>query len=85
VRVFGRVIPQVLLTHLGGWSALTLPDVMARLDAAGARYITLAQAQADPAYAIAGGGSVIARVAQEKGVTLAPAAAPGLDVQALCR
>lgn len=23
MRVYGRVIPQVLLTHLGGWSAVT--------------------------------------------------------------
>ena len=44
-RVYGRVIPQVLLTHMGAWSAATLPGVMARLDAAGARYVPLAQAQ----------------------------------------
>jgi peptidoglycan/xylan/chitin deacetylase (PgdA/CDA1 family) len=88
MRVFGRVIPQVLLTHVGGWSAATLPDVMVRLDAAGARYVSLAQAQADPAYATPGGGGVIARTAKDRGVQLAPAAAPPLpelDVNALCR
>ena len=88
-RVYGRMIPQVLLTHLGAWSAVTLPEVMVRLDAAGARYVTLARAQSDPAYAQPGGGSLIARVAKEKGVTLtadaAPGAAPQLDIKGLCR
>lgn len=87
-QLFGRVIPQVLLTHLGGWSAITMPDVMARLDAAGARYITLQQAQSDPAYAEPGGGSLIARVAKQKNVTLAAQEEPepaGLDVKSLCR
>lgn len=35
--VYGRMVPQVLLTHLGAWSAATLPQVMEKLDAAGAR------------------------------------------------
>lgn len=70
-RVFGRVIPQVLLTHLGGWSAVTLPEVLSRLAAAGARYVTLAEAQRDPAYAQAGGGNLITRVARERDVKLA--------------
>ncbi|KQV82575.1 hypothetical protein ASD15_11310 [Massilia sp. Root351] len=86
-RVFGRVIPQVLLTHLGGWSAVTLPDVMARLNAAGARYVTLKEAQTDPAYAVPGDGSVISRIANLKGIKLPSAkpAAPPLDVGKLCR
>lgn len=87
-QVFGRMIPQVLLTHLGGWSAVTMPDVMARLDAAGARFVTLRQAQSDPAYAEPGGGSLIARVARQKGVKLAApeeSPEPGLDIKSLCR
>jgi peptidoglycan/xylan/chitin deacetylase (PgdA/CDA1 family) len=90
-RVFGRVIPMVLLTHIGGWSGVTLPDVLRRLDAAGARYVTLARASADPAYATPGGGSVIARVAKQKGVALRDAGPPShgkvpdLDLKALCR
>jgi peptidoglycan/xylan/chitin deacetylase (PgdA/CDA1 family) len=89
-RVYGRVIPQVLLTHLGGWSADTLPGVLARLDAAGARYITLEQAQSDPAYAEAGGGSVITRTAKAKGISLdnlteAPANGQAqLDLKTMC-
>ena len=68
MQVYGRIIPQVLLTHLGGWSAMMLPQVMARLDAAGARYVPLAKAEADPAYAKAqalpGGGDIMERFAR---------------------
>jgi hypothetical protein len=86
-RVYGRVIPQVLLTHIGGWSAVTLPEVLDRLDAAGARYVTLAQAQADAAYVQAGGGSVMTRTAKANGVSLSdiPSPASTADVKAACR
>jgi peptidoglycan/xylan/chitin deacetylase (PgdA/CDA1 family) len=73
-RVYGRVIPQVLLTHMGAWSAVTLPEVMARLDAAGAHYVTLAQAQSDAAYQApsrrAGDGSLMERKATESGIRI---------------
>ncbi|HEX8606798.1 MAG TPA: polysaccharide deacetylase family protein [Pseudoduganella sp.] len=90
-RVFGRVIPMVLLTHVGGWSSVTLPDVLRRLDAAGAHYVTLAQASADPAYATPGGGTVIERVARQRGIALDdaeamfPDQAPPLDLKTVCR
>jgi peptidoglycan/xylan/chitin deacetylase (PgdA/CDA1 family) len=90
-RVYGRLIPQVLLTHIGGWSAATLPEVMARLDAAGAHYVPLAQAQADPAYQQAGptkgNGTLIERAAKERGIDIAdvPGAAPSENIDALCR
>jgi peptidoglycan/xylan/chitin deacetylase (PgdA/CDA1 family) len=86
-RVFGRQIPHVLLTHLGGWSAVTLPEVLKRLDAAGARYVTLAQAQSDPAWARPGGGNMLTRTAAEKGISLpadAAPASPRLDPKAAC-
>ena len=90
-RVYGRMIPQVLLTHLGAWSAATLPEVMARLDAAGAHYVPLAQAQADPAYQASGkwvgNGVLMERTASERGIDIGgiAAAAPVGDVGGLCR
>jgi peptidoglycan/xylan/chitin deacetylase (PgdA/CDA1 family) len=90
-RVYGRMIPQVLLTHLGAWSAATLPEVMARLDAAGARYVTLEQAQADAAYREpsprAGNGMLMERRAQDSGIDISalPAAPPVGKLDALCR
>jgi hypothetical protein len=90
-RVYGRMIPQVLLTHLGAWSAATLPDVMARLDAAGAHYVPLAQAQADPAYRESGqwvgNGVLMERTATERriGIGGITAPAPVGAVGAMCR
>jgi hypothetical protein len=90
-RVYGRMLPQVLLTHMGAWSAATLPEVMKRLDAAGAHYVTLDQVQADAAYRIAspraGDGAMIERRAQDAGIDLAglPAVEPVGDLEKLCR
>ena len=84
-QVYGRMIPQVLLLHLGAFSALTLGDVMKRLDAAGARYVTLAQAQTDPAYAQPGNGMVIARAAKERGIQLPGGQMDRLNLNTLCR
>lgn len=90
-RVYGRMIPQVLLTHMGPWGAATLPAVMARLDAAGARYVTLEQVQADAAYRApsprAGNGMLMDRRAQDGGIDLAglPVVPPVGDLGALCR
>lgn len=86
-RVYGRVIPQVLLTHMGGWSALMLPDVMNRLDAAGAHYVTLESAQSDVAYSLVGGGSLLERTAKAKSISLSgiPEPKPSIDVKNLCK
>ena len=87
MRVYGRVIPQVLLTHIGGFSAVMLPEVLDRLDAAGAHYVTLEAAESDPAYAQPGGGSVMSRAARAQGVSLRdiPAPAPASEVKTWCR
>lgn len=90
-RVYGRMIPQVLLTHMGAFSAATLPETLRRLDAAGARYVPLNQAQLDPAYRDpspqAGNGSLIERHARDAGVDLAglPAVTPTGNMDAVCR
>jgi len=84
-QVLGRVVPQVLLTHAGAWSSATLPAVLARLDAAGARYVTLAQAQADAAYANPGGGTVIERAARRQGIALPAKPARRIDPATVCR
>lgn len=90
IAVYGRVIPQVLLTHMGGWSAVTLPDVLALLDKAGARYVTLAQVQADAAYAEPTGGNVMSHAARSKGIKFSPSdeqivVEESLNLRAVCR
>jgi peptidoglycan/xylan/chitin deacetylase (PgdA/CDA1 family) len=91
LAVYGRQIPEVLLTHMGAWSADTLPEVMAKLDAAGARYVTLAQAQSDAAYREAGpqsaNGTLPERAAMEKHVDVRslPQVPPPGPLDAMCR
>ncbi|MDC7683073.1 polysaccharide deacetylase [Asticcacaulis sp. BYS171W] len=90
-KVYGRMIPQVLLTHLGGWSAHTMPVVMQKLDAAGARYVTLSQAQSDAAYREAdplrGNGPMMERAAKRKGIAIDEVIkpAPTANVKELCK
>jgi peptidoglycan/xylan/chitin deacetylase (PgdA/CDA1 family) len=90
-RVYGRMIPQVLLTHMGAWSALTLPEVMAKLDAAGARYVPLSRAQSDAVYREsgrkAGEGMLMERTAFEKSIGIGdiPGPAPFANLDAMCR
>lgn len=85
-RVHGRVVPQVLLAHAGAFTAGVLPETLQRLRAAGARFVTLEQAQADPAYAQAGGGGVLERAARQRGIDLTglPPAPAGPPAAAFC-
>jgi peptidoglycan/xylan/chitin deacetylase (PgdA/CDA1 family) len=90
-RVYGRVIPQVLLTHIGGFAALMLPQVMDKLDAAGAHYVTLSKAQSDKAYKapdpLAGNNTMMERSAKAKGIDISDIVkmAPTANIDALCR
>ncbi len=89
--VYGRMIPQVLLTHIGGFASIMLPEVLNRLDAAGAHYVTLEQAESDPAYAEtdprAGDGSLMERTAYETGkdISKVPAGANSAGIDGMCR
>ncbi|MDC7685282.1 polysaccharide deacetylase family protein [Asticcacaulis sp. BYS171W] len=89
-KIYGRQIPQIWLTHLSAYSARMLPQVMDRLDAAGARYIPLAQALKDDAYSVPdseiGNGLMMERVAKRLGVDIKepPSGVPKLDLATLC-
>lgn len=49
--VYGRDIPYVLLIHVGTFTTRMLPRLLAQYKAEGFRFVTLPQAEADPAYA----------------------------------
>jgi peptidoglycan/xylan/chitin deacetylase (PgdA/CDA1 family) len=49
--LYGREIPQVLLMHVGAFSAHMMPRVIAEYRRAGFRFVSIEEAQADPAYA----------------------------------
>ncbi len=89
-KVYGRSIPQVLLAHVGGFSAIMLPGVLDALEKSGAHFVTLGQAQSDPAYnqegPHSGDGTVMERTAYEKGIDISAIAGnsvAGLDQ--ICR
>ena len=90
-KVYGRMIPQVLLTHIGSFASVMLPQVLDELDKAGAHYVTLEQAEIDPAYAEtdpkAGEGTLMERTAGEKGIDLSglPASVSISDIDGLCK
>ena len=86
-KVYGREIPHVLLIHEGAFTALMLPQVLTEFEAEGAHYVTLGQAESDPAYAEtddhAGDGMVIERTAKEKGIDIWTGAPAGVDISNL--
>jgi len=90
-KVYGRMIPQILLTHLSGWGAVMLPEVLARLDVAGARYVSLTAVQRDPAYngddPWTGNQLMMERIARQKNIdidAIAKLHRPG-SLKTLCR
>jgi len=86
-KVYGRQISHVLLIHEGAFTALMLSEVLAAFEEEGAHFVTLDQAQSDPAYsapsAHQGEGLLIERTAKEKGVDLANDVPPDVDISNL--
>jgi peptidoglycan/xylan/chitin deacetylase (PgdA/CDA1 family) len=91
-KVYGRQISHFLLIHSGSFTSLMLPEVLTAYEEAGAHFVTLDQAQSDPAYsapsAHQGEGLLIERTAKEKGIDLWSDAPPDVDISnlaGLCR
>jgi peptidoglycan/xylan/chitin deacetylase (PgdA/CDA1 family) len=86
-KVYGRQISHVLLIHEGAFTALMLPEVLTAFEEEGAHFVTLDQAQSDPAYsapsAHQGEGLLIERTAKEKGIDLWSDAPPDVDISNL--
>jgi hypothetical protein len=49
--IYHREIPQVLLMHVGAFSARMMPRVIREYRRAGFQFVSLAEAESDPAYA----------------------------------
>jgi len=73
-KVYGREIPHVLLVHIGALTAEMMPRILDALEAEGAEYVRLKDAENDPAYDFSGPkaaqGVLLERVAQERGIDL---------------
>jgi peptidoglycan/xylan/chitin deacetylase (PgdA/CDA1 family) len=50
MQVFGREFPQVMLMHVNRLNADALDDVLSLIEKRGYRFVSLAEAQSDPAY-----------------------------------
>jgi peptidoglycan/xylan/chitin deacetylase (PgdA/CDA1 family) len=50
-KVYGRDVPYVLLMHVSALSAKMMPQLLRLYRAAGARFVSLSEAESDPVYA----------------------------------
>lgn len=90
-RLYGRDIPYVLLLHVGAFDAKMLPQLIALFRERGFRFVTLPEAEADPAYgedpklAYPGGGLLMELVAAQRRVDTPVASGPEKTLAAMCR
>ncbi|MGA8938409.1 MAG: polysaccharide deacetylase family protein [Acidobacteriaceae bacterium] len=90
-RLYGRDIPYVLLLHVGAFDAKMLPDLIALFRKRGFEFVTLQQAESDPAYSVdpkvayPGGGLLMELAATTKNVDLPDATEPEDQLAKMCR
>jgi peptidoglycan/xylan/chitin deacetylase (PgdA/CDA1 family) len=90
-RLYGHDIPYVLLLHVGAFDAKMLPQLIALFRARGFQFVTLPQAESDPAYsfdpkiAYPGGGLLLELVATARKVKTPDATEPEAQLAAMCR
>jgi peptidoglycan/xylan/chitin deacetylase (PgdA/CDA1 family) len=90
-KLYGRDIPYVLLLHVGAFDARMLPRLIALFREKGFTFVSLPQAESDPAYAFdpaighPGGGTLEELVAKVKGVNFPDNTKPYKELDAMCR
>lgn len=90
-RVFGRTVPLVLLMHVGAFDARMLPDLFAFYRSRGVRFVSLADAEADPFYKgdisppDGAAPATFEAAAAQQGLSLPPAPPAPDDLDRLCR
>jgi hypothetical protein len=90
--VYGRPISHVLLLHLGAYSSTIVPEVLELLRHKGFHFVSLAEAQRDPAYDSAAdaaskyGGTLLEQWLDARGLKYPPAPKkPYKELAALCQ
>ncbi|HVG27552.1 MAG TPA: polysaccharide deacetylase family protein [Acidobacteriaceae bacterium] len=88
--VFGHDVPQVLLMHIGAFDARMFPELVRQMRADGFRFVSLEEAQKDPAYAtplseMTGRGTLGDMVAPSRGVPLTKRDDYTKELAAMCR
>lgn len=91
-KLFDRDIQHVLLLHIGVFDSLMLDDLLTAYKKRGVHFVRLAEAAADPIYAIdpgltmSAGETFLSQVAMARGASLPPVEALPLDwLEDLCR
>ncbi len=90
-RLYGRDIPYVLLLHVGAFDAKMLPDLIGLFRKRGFEFVSLPQAESDPAYSVdpkvayPGGGLLMELVAATRSVDLPNATEPEDQLNKMCR
>jgi peptidoglycan/xylan/chitin deacetylase (PgdA/CDA1 family) len=90
-KLYGRDIPYVLLLHVGAFDARMLPRLIALFRERGFQFVTLEQAQKDPAYSFDAnigypfGGTMMELVSHIKGVNYPDNKYPEKELDAMCR
>ena len=91
-QIFGRRIKHVLLLHIGAFDAVMLPDLLDMLKKEGFKFISIKEAESDPAYstdpdaALKNGGTLLDQIFDSKHLQYPPhAEKPMKELAALCR
>jgi len=90
-KLYGHDIPYVLLLHVGAFDAHMLPRLIALFRERGFSFVSLPQAESDPAYAFdpnigyPGGGTLQELVAKVKGVNFPDNTKPYKELDGMCR
>lgn len=90
-RLYGRDIPYVLLLHVGAFDAKMLPELIGLFRKRGFEFVSLSQAESDPAYSIdpkvayPGGGLLMELLASTRNVNMPNATEPEDQLAKMCR
>lgn len=88
---YGRDVKYVLLLHVGAFDAHMLPELLALYRSRGARFISMPEALADPAYrddpdiGDAGGGTQLELIMESRHLPFPANSKPYKELEGLCR
>jgi len=90
-KIYGHEIPYVLLLHCGAFDAKMLPRLIAQFRSEGFTFVTLQQAESDPAYSIdphigyTSGGTLEELMSKVKGINFPENTKPYKKIDEMCR
>ena len=89
--VYGRDIRHVLLLHIGAFETVMLPQLLDFMRSQGFKFVTLGEAEKDPAYridpdvAMKDGGTLLDQMMEAKHIKFPPNQKPYDQLNALCK